>query len=67
MSTGVSTPLLRYIGAIIGLYTQRGFRTAYSTLRVFSGPQLADRQEQKSAFFCLEVFPYIYIDKGRGR
>ena len=28
-----------------------GFCIAYSTLQVFSGPQKADKQEKRSAFF----------------
>jgi len=62
MSTGVSTPLLRYIGAIIGLYTQRGFRTAYSTMWVFLGPLKADKQEQKSAFFVMFALHVIQME-----
>jgi len=51
---------------IIGVYIRSvDFRLLIRS-HGFPRTSIADKQEQKSAFFCMEVFPYIY-DKGRGR
>ena len=57
-------PRVPYIGRRVCTHIHSvGFCIAYSDILVFLGPQTADKQEKRSAFFDVRkgntVFPYI--------